>query len=184
MQTVEENKINYLVFPWVEYTTGSLPSGDKIFILYAYETMANDTGSFTWQSSSVVERDERWRVATTNIQTSGSDSSTELRLEAGTTYQIELWFGLSPKITWSTTSTLWGQTTRKWSDESGEGSLLDTPHIKLNTDRLFVSGTVEPGVKQYISPNEEIIIASGSLENEPKMYISSNEDAVLKIYQG
>jgi hypothetical protein len=180
MQTVEENKINYLVFPWIEYTTGSLRTGEKIYILYAYQTMANDTGSYTWQSSSVVERDERWRVATTDIQTSGSDSSTELRLEAGTTYQIELWFGNEPELTWGTSSTLWGETTRKWGDDS----FLATPHIKLNTDRLFISGTVEPGVKQYISPNEEIIIASGSLENNPKMYISSNEDAVLRIYQG
>ena len=180
MQTVEENKINYLVFPWQEFTTGSLPSGDKIFILYAYQTMANDTGSYSWQSSSVVERDERWRVATTDIKTSGNDSSLELRLEAGTTYQIELWFGNIPTATWGTTPTLWSETTRRW----GQDSFLGTPHIKLNTDRLFVSGTVEPGVKQYISPNEEIIIASGSLVNEPKMYISSNEDAVLKIYQG
>ena len=180
MQTVEENKVNYLVFPWVEYTTGSLPAGEKIYILYAYQTMANDTGSYTWQSSSVAERDERWRVATTDIQTSGSDSSLELRVEPGTTYQIELWFGNEPQATWSTTSTLWGQTTRKWSDDS----FLATPHIVLNTDRLFVSGTVEPGVKQYISPNEEIIIASGSLVNNPKMYISSNETAVVKIYQG
>lgn len=180
MQKVEENKINYLVFPWVDFTTGSLPQGDKIYILYAYQTMENDTGSYTWQSSSVVERDERWRVATTDIQTSGTDSSLELRVEPGTTYEIELWFGNVPTATWGTTPTLWSEATRKWSDDS----FLSTPHIKLNTDRMFISGTVEPAVKQYISPNEEIIIASGSLENNPKMYISSNETAVVKIYQG
>lgn len=180
MQTVEENKLNYLVFPWVDLTTGSLPSGDKIYILYAYQTMANDTGSYSWASASVAERDERWRVATTNILTSGSETSAELKLEAGTTYTVEFRYGLVPEVTWGTTSTLWGSTTRKW----GEDSILGTPHIKLNEDILFVSGTVEPALKQYISPNEEIIIASGSTENNPTVYVSSNEDAVLKIYQG
>lgn len=159
MQTLQENQINYLVFPYVEFTTGSLPQGDKIYILYAYQTMENDTGSYTFQSSSVIEKEERWRVATADIQTSGSDSSLELRVEPGTTYEIELWFGIEPGLTWGTTSTLWGQTTRKWSDDP----FLSTPHIVLNTDRMFISGSVLP---------------------QQKVYISSNEDAVLKIYQG
>jgi len=159
MQTLKENSINYLVFPYVEFTTGSLPQGDKIYILYAYQTMENDTGSYTFQSSSVVEKEERWRVATADIQTSGSDSSLELRVQAGTTYEIELWFGIEPQLTWGTTSTLWGQTSKKWGDDP----VLSTPHIVLNTDRMFISGSVLP---------------------QQKVYISSNEDAVLKIYQG
>jgi len=180
MQTVEENKINYIVFPWVEYTTGSLPIGNKFYILYAYQTMANDTGSYSWQSSSVVDRDERWRVATTDIITSGNDTTTELRLNAGTTYQIQLRYGLVPKVTWGTTTTTWIETTKTW----GSDPFLGTPHIVLGQDRLFVSGGVSPIQKEYISPDEEIILASGSTDMNETIYISSNEDAVLKIYQG
>lgn len=159
MQTIKENQINFLVFPYVEFTTGSLPQGDKIFLLYAYQTMENDTGSFTFQSASVIEKDERWRVATADIQTSGSDSSLELRVEPGTTYEIELWFGIEPGLTWGTTTTLWGQTSINWSDNA----VLSTPHIVLNKDTMFISGSVLP---------------------QQKLYISSNETAVLKIYQG
>ena len=180
MQTVEENKINYLVFPWVEFTTGSIPPGDKIYILYAYQTMANDSGSYTWMSSSVVERDERWRVATANITDSSTELITELSLKPGTTYEIELRYGIEPIVTWKQHETTWINTSKVWS----AGAFNPQDQIILNTDRLFVSGTVEPAGKQYISPNEEIILASGSTDMNEKVYVSSNEDAVLRIYQG
>lgn len=180
MQTVEENKVNYLVFPWVDFTTGSLPPGDKIYILYAYQTMANDSGSYTWMSSSVVERDERWRVATTNIITEGSPTIDELRLQAGTTYEIQLRYGIEPIVVWRQIETAWINTQRTW----GADPINPAEQIILSQDRLFVSGGVEPTQKQYISPNEEIIIASGSTDMDEKVYISSNENAVLRIYQG
>lgn len=180
MQTVEENKVNYLVFPWVEFTTGSLPTGNKIYILYAYQTMANNSGSYTWMSSSVVERDERWRVATANITNNTTELITELKLQAGTTYEVQLRYGIEPIVTWKQHIETWANTSKLWS----AGAFNPQDQIILNTDRLFVSGTVEPAAKQYISPNEEIIIASGSNDMDGKYYISSNENAVLKIYQG
>lgn len=181
MQTVEENKVNYLVFPWVDFTTGSLPDGDKIYILYAYQTMANNSGSYTWMSSSVVERDERWRVATADIITEGSPQVPyELRLEAGTTYEIQLRYGIEPIVTWGQMTSTWGNTSRTF----GANPINPAEQIVLSSDRLFVSGGVYPYEKQYISDNEEIIIASGSTDMDETVYISSNEDAVLKIYQG
>lgn len=180
MQTVEENKINYIVFPYTDWSWENEPVGNKSYYLYAYQTMANDTGSFSYMSSSVQERDERWRVATSNIITEGTPALTELRLNAGTTYELQLWYALQPQITWKETTTEWINTPRRWGDDP----FIGTPHIVLNSDRIFVSGSVSPVQKQYISPDEQIIIASGSTDMNETIYISSNEDAVLKIYQG
>ena len=158
MQTLEENKINYVIFPYNEFSTGSLPSEGNIFILYAYQTMKNDIGSYSYASSS-VEENSRWRIATTDIITSGSATESQLKFDAGTTYEIELWYGLEPQVTWGQTTTTWAQTTKTW----GIDAVLGTPHIVLGQDRIFVSGSVTP---------------------DQKIYVSSNEDAVLRIYQG
>jgi hypothetical protein len=159
MQTVEENKTNYLVFPYEEFTD-TLPSGSKIYALFAYQTMQNDSSSYQFVSSSIIEND-RWSTVPTKIITSGTPLVDELKLIAGTTYEIQLRYALKPiPFTWSTVQGTWSGIQLKWGYQSIVG--YDSS-ILLQQDRLFVSGAV--------SPNE-------------KVYISSNEDAVLRIYQG
>lgn len=180
MQTVRENTTNYLVFPYQDFSPSSLPSGDKIWVLYAYQTLANDTGSYSYVSASVQDSDDRWRTAIANVITSGSATAEEIKLQVGTTYNLELRYTLNQGLTWSTTSTLWGETSRKWGDDS----FLGTPHIKVGEDTIFVSGSVSPIQKQYISDNEVIVLLSGSTDMNETVYISPNENGVMKIYQG
>lgn len=159
MQTVEENKVNYLVFPYNTFTD-TLPSGSKIYALFAYQSMENNTGSYQWTSASLDEND-RWRTIPTKIITSGTPLAGELKLQAGTTYELQLRYALEPiPFTWSTVQGTWSNIQLKWSYESKVGY---NSSILLETDRLFVSGAVTP---------------------TEKIYVSSNEDAVLKIYQG
>ena len=157
MQTVEENKINYLVFPSNEFDTGSLPEGDKSYILFAYQSMQNNSGSYTYTSAS-ADSNDRWRTVPVTI-TSGTPSTGQLSLQAGTTYEIQLRYGIEPQVTWIEVTSNWGETSRVWSAEP----FNPAEQIILETDRVFVSGSVSP---------------TGSV------YISSNEDAQLTIYQG
>ncbi len=159
MQTVEENKINYLVFPYNGFTD-TLPSGSKIYALFAYQTMQNNSSDYQWVSSS-VESNSRWRKVPTDIITSGTPNVGQLRLLPGTTYEIQLRYALEPiPFTWSTVQGTWSNIQLKWNYQS---SVTYDSSILLESDRIFVSGSV--------FPNE-------------KIYISSNEDAVMTIYQG
>ena len=159
MQTVEENKINYLVFPYNEFTD-TLPSGSKIYALFAYQTMANDSSSYQWASAS-IDSNSRWRTVTSDIITSGTPVSGQLKLVPGTTYEVQLRYALEPvPFTWSTVEGTFSNIQLKWNYESIIGY---NSSILLESDRMFISGSV--------SPNE-------------KLYISSNEDAVMTIYQG
>ena len=158
MQTLRENNINYVVFPYQELNTGSLDPGDKIYVLYAYQTMANDTSSALIASAS-VDVNSRWITATSEIITNGSATFSQLKLQPGTTYNIELKYGNSQPETWGDVSTTWLETTRTF----GEDKKVIGNTITLGQDRIFVSGSVLP---------------------QEKIYVSSNEDAVLRIYQG
>lgn len=155
MQTVEENKINYLVFPSQSIDTSSLDESGNYFILYAYQTMENDDSEFIYQSSS-VDTNERWRTVTANIQTTDTPS-TELLVKAGTTYEIQLRYGTIESPTWGETEDTWGSVSDTW------GRLIKVNTVTLANDTMFVSGSVIPN---------------------QKIYVSSNEDATLKIYQG
>lgn len=158
MQTLKENSINYLVFPYKEIDSSSLEPSGNVYILYTYQTMANDTSSALLVSSS-VEVNDRWMTAATEIITSGSASSSQIRLQPGTTYNIELKYGSFKPETWGDVETSWLNTTRTF----GEDKRIIGANITLGNDVVFVSGSVSP---------------------TQKIYVSSNEDAVLKIYQG
>lgn len=159
MQTVEENKINYIVFPQDDFSSSSLESGE--FFLYAYQTLGNDTGSGDGATPTITKQGDRWRVASTYIESTNTNTNNRLFLQAGTTYEIELKWGVLSTTTWGRTDTLWVNAVQSWSYDETD---FETPNsIVVSRDRLFCSGSV--------SPNQ-------------KLYISSNEDAVMTIYQG
>lgn len=159
MQTVEENKINYFVFPYEAFSSASLEDGQ--YFLYAYPTMANDTGSADGSLVSVTRKDDRWRVVSTYIESTNTSANDKLFLRAGTTYEIQLKWGVLNEQIWGNVSTLWTEAVNEWS--YNEIDFQTNNSIVISSDRAFCSGSV--------SPNQ-------------KIYISSNEDAVLTIYQG
>jgi len=159
MQTVEQNKINYFVFPQDSFSSSSLESGQ--FFLYAYQTLANDTGSGDGATATITKQGDRWRVASTYIESTNTQTNNRLYLQAGTTYEIQLKWGVLSSITWGNEDTLWTEAVNTWSYD--ETDFKTDNAIVVSQDRLFCSGSV--------SPNQ-------------KLYISSNEDAVMTIYQG
>lgn len=160
MQTIEENKINYFVFPYESFSTASIEGGQ--YFLYAYESLANDTGSGDGSTISLTTKDDRWRVAAAYVESELSPTPNDkLFLRAGTTYEIELKYGRISTATWGSTDTLWSQAVNTWSYDEID---FETDNaVVISRDRAFCSGSV--------SPTE-------------KIYISSNEDAVMTIYQG
>lgn len=161
MQTIEENKINYFVFPYETFSSGSLPSGSLNYFLYAYETMANDSANGDGSLITLRNESERWRIASTYVESTNSDDNNKLFLRAGTTYEIELRFGVVGSQLWGTTTSEWIDTINTWSYDEFNFDIDNS--VLISQDRAFCSGSV--------SPNQ-------------KIYISSNEDAVMTIYQG
>ena len=161
MQTIEENKINYFVFPYDSFSAGSLPSGSKSYFLYAYETMANDSGSGDGSTITLTTESDRWRVASTFVESTNTEQNNRLFLRAGTTYEVQLRYGVVDSITWSEVSSKWKDTDYVWSYDASDFNLNTS--VLISQDRVFCSGS--------ISPNQ-------------KLYISSNEDAMMTIYQG
>lgn len=151
MQTVEENKINYIVFPREAFSSASLELGQ--FFLYAYETLANDTGSADGSTVNLTQEGDRWRVARTYIESTNTIANDKLFLRAGTTYEVELKWGVLSTATWGETETLWVNTTNSWSYDTTD---FNTPNsVVVSRDRLFCSGSVSPNQKLYISSNED-----------------------------
>jgi hypothetical protein len=151
MQTVEENKINYIVFPRETFSSSSLELGQ--YFLYAYETLANDTGSGDNSIATVTQQGDRWRVANTYIESTNTSDNDKLFLRAGTTYEVELKWGVLSAETWGESKTLWVNTSNSWSYDTTD---FDTPNsVVVSRDRLFCSGSVSPNQKLYISSNED-----------------------------
>lgn len=161
MQTIKENQINYFVFPQDTVSSAGLPDGSKSYFLYAYETMANNSGSGDGSTATVVQQGDRWRIASTYVESTNTEQNGRLFLRAGTTYEVQLRYGVVDSITWSEVKTLWTDTDYVWSADISDFN-LDTSNL-VSLDRVFCSGSV--------SPNQ-------------KLYITSNEDAEMTIYQG
>ena len=159
MQTLEENKINYLVFPSSSFTAGT--GNDWIIILTP--TLTNNELYETFATASVEELNSRWRVMETYITGSTSDTVSRLYAEAGQTYELDLRFGEKPYITWIEAYPKWIETEGTWAQNGINGDTIRNNSVRVSQDRVFISGSVDP---------------------TRKLYITSNEDASFVIYQG
>jgi len=134
-------------------------------------TLQNDTGSasiaFTTSSS---EANPRWETLSFDISSSTDYTLGHLKGLPGTTYDLEVWYG--PQITgsapvWSTTNVNWSEVTDEW---SFGGVASGIPYYKV----------VQDGTLEY----KDRVFVTGSVSPIEKKYISSNENAVYTVYQG
>lgn len=159
MQTLKENQLNYLVFPSSSFTAGT--GSDWVIILTP--TLTNNELYETFATASVEELNSRWRVMETYITGSTSDTVGRLYAEAGQTYELDLRFGESPYITWIEAYPLWIEAGGTWKQNGLSGDMVRENTVRVSQDRVFISGSVDP---------------------TRKLYITSNEDASFVIYQG
>ena len=173
MITLKENQRNTITYQKEADTplvTSSYEDG-KVFNIIIYPTLQNDTGSasITFTTSS-TEDNPRWETLSFDITSSTDFYNKQVSAYPGTTYNLEVWYGPYPipsdTLVWGTTTTSWTDTETVWS-YSGIPTInydIITENATLKyQDRIFVSGSVSPIEKKYIS---------------------SNENAVYTVYQG
>lgn len=183
MQTLKEKEYNIIVFPYSEIPDPNPFAGRKNvgYIVYAYDIMANDpSGSYAYgfDSSAGVSVGRWWETEIgINIDNTVVNN---IQLRPGTTYELEFRYGIQPKVTWKQTDTQWRFRRDTWGSEQ----FFDNNYFVIGESTVFISGSVSPIEKQYISDNETIYLYTGSESITEKIYVSSNENALLKIYQG
>ena len=172
MITLKENQLNTITFQKETDTplvTSSLDSG-SVYNIILYPTLQNNTelAGITY-TNDVEPTNPRWTVLKTNISSSSDYTTNQIKGEGGTTYNLEVWYG--PEIEgndfiWANNTNDWINETRLWSAASSESidydDITSTSTLKYS-DRVFVSGSVQPN---------------------QKIYISSNEDATYNVYTG
>lgn len=172
MITLKESQQNTIAYQKETDTplVTSSYDNDYVFNIVLYPTLQNDTGSasitFTTSSS---EENPRWETLSFDISSSTDYVGNVVQAYPGTTYNLEVWYGpliSGSTLVWGTTTDTWADTNEIWSIDASERITYN--QVKQNgtlkfSDRVFVSGSVSPIEKKYIS---------------------SNENAVYTVYQG
>ena len=171
MITLKENQTNTITYQ-KEVDTPLITSSYEssyVYNIVIYPTLENDTtkASITFTTSS-TEDNPRWETLSFDISSSSEYTGSVVKGLPGTTYNLEVWYG--PEVTgsslvWGTTTSNWGETTEEWNFNPLDITYSDITDIsqKRFSDRIFISGSVSPIEKNYIS---------------------SNENAVYTVYQG
>ena len=164
MITLKENQTNTITYQKETDTplvTSSYESG-YVYNIVIYPTLENDTdlASITFTTSSTEETNPRWEVLSFDISSSTEYTSSVVKGLPGTTYNLEVWYGpeqTQDALVWGTTNTTWITTPQIWSFAGSGGitydSITSSSTLKYQ-DRVFVSGSVSPTEKNYISSNE------------------------------
>jgi hypothetical protein len=163
MQTVKENQENELVWPYEVVAWVNPPTGSKSNYIFAYESLANDSGSkevSSFATASLELNNNRWRRTPINLVTGSTTNLGEMYVKAGTTYEISFRYGVKPFYTWIEATSLWTDTDGTWDTPFVP---TDENSVTMAKDRMFVSGSVNP---------------------TQKLYLTSNDDAKFTIYQG
>lgn len=165
MITLKENQTNTITYQKETDTPLVTSSYDSSYVynIVIYPTLQNDTdlASITFTTSS-SEENPRWETLSFDISSSSEYDESTIKGLPGTTYNLEVWYG--PEITgdalvWGTTTSTWAQTYEVWSFAGVDsGVTYDEVTTSLYTlkysDRVFISGSVSPIEKKYISSNE------------------------------
>jgi len=159
MITLKENQLNTITFQKETDTplvTSSLESG-YVYNIITYPTLQNNTdlAGITY-TSNVDPTNPRWITLKTIITGSSEYTLNELGGTGGTTYNLEIWYGPtgSASTVWSQTQTTWSETTQLW-NQSVNYNVIIANSTLVYSDRIFVSGSVQPNEKKYISSNED-----------------------------
>ena len=166
MITLKENQLNTITFQKETDTplvTSSLDSG-SVYNIITYPTLQNNTdlAGITY-TTDVDETNPRWTTLKTNLSSTSSYAGNQIKGEGGTTYNLEIWYGPIGTITdfiWANNQNTWTEETRLWSTPSSGSGIIDYDSITSGStlkyqDRVFVSGSVQPNEKKYISSNED-----------------------------
>ena len=166
MITLKENQLNTITFQKETDTplvTSSLDSG-SVYNIITYPTLQNNTdlAGITY-TSDVDETNPRWTTLKTNISSSSEYNNNQIKGDGGTTYNLEVWYGPIATLNdfiWQYNENTWTEETRLWSSPSSGALAVDyngvTGLCELKyEDRVFVSGSVQPNQKKYISSNED-----------------------------
>jgi hypothetical protein len=164
MITLKENQLNTITFQKETDTplvTSSLDSG-SVYNIILYPTLQNNTllSSITY-TTDVDETNPRWITLKTNLSSTSNYDGNQLGTRGGTTYNLEVWYGPVSEgndFIWANNRNDWINETRLWSAASSESidydDITSTSTLKYS-DRVFVSGSVQPNQKKYISSNED-----------------------------
>lgn len=165
MITLKENQTNTITYQKETDTplvTSSYESG-YVYNIVIYPTLENDTdlASITFTTSSTEETNPRWEVLSFDISSSTEYTTNVVKGLPGTTYNLEVWYGpeqTGNALVWGTTSTTWTATPQIWSFAGVQAGVTYSEITSTSTlkyqDRVFVSGSVSPIEKNYISSNE------------------------------
>lgn len=172
MITLKESQQNTIAYQKETDTplVTSSYDNDYVFNIVLYPTLQNDTGSasitFTTSSS---EENPRWETLSFDISSSTDYVGNVVQAYPGTTYNLEVWYG--PLVSGS--NLLWGTTTDTWADTNEIWS-IDVPE-RITYNQVKQNGTLKFSDRVFVS---------GSVSPIEKKYISSNENAVYTVYQG
>ena len=200
MITLKENQSNTIAFPKETDTplvTSSIEEG-FVYNIITYPTIENNTGSagITY-TTDLDPTNPNWSTLRTEISSASVYIGNKIKGDAGTTYNLEIWYGPIAEVNdfiWINNTNTWASETRTWAAESSGALAVDYNGVtSLSTlkyqDRVFISGSVQPFQKKYISSNEDgnykyIYDETGSVGPEQKTYISPNEKATYIVYTG
>ena len=168
MITLKENQQNTITYQKETDTplvTSSYEDG-YVYNIVIYPTLENDTSiaSIAFTTSSTEDVNPRWETLSFDISSSTQYTSARLKGLPGTTYNLEVWYG--PAITgsgliWGTATNTFGEESTLWSYAGTDGGVTYNEITALSTkrfeDRVFISGSVSPIEKKYISSNEQAV---------------------------
>ena len=200
MITLKENQLNTIAFQKEVDTPLVTSSYDSasVYNIITYPTIENNTGSagITY-TTDYDESNPIWSTLKTNITSESIYTSNKIKGEAGTTYQLEIWYGPIAEVNnfiWINNTNTWETETRLWSAPSTGSIAVDYNGVTENSilkyqDRIFISGAVNPKQITYSSSienykyiyNENL---SSSVGPEQTTYISPNENATYIVYTG
>ena len=166
MITLKENQLNTITFQKENDTplvTSSYDSGN-VYNIITYPTLQNNTelAGITY-TNDVEPTNPRWTVLKTNISSSSEYNKNQVKGDGGTTYNLEVWYGPIATLNdfiWVNNQNTWTEETRLWSAPSSGSGVVDYNSVTENSilkyqDRVFISGSVQPNEKKYISSNED-----------------------------
>lgn len=166
MITLKENQPNTIAFQKENDTPLVTSSYDasSVYNIIIYPTLQNNTllSSITY-TNDTDPTNPRWTTLTTNLSSGSVYNNNQLAAKGGTTYNLEVWYGAESGVNdfiWKNNENTWAEETRLWASPSSGSADVNYDGITANSvlkyqDRVFISGSVQPNEKKYISSNED-----------------------------
>jgi hypothetical protein len=159
MQTLKQGQTNYLVFASESIDT----TFGNTYVIVISETLTANQLYDQIATGSIVRQNNRWITGEVNIVSQPDSNLGTLYAKAGTTYELDFRVGKAPYQTWIEAYPQWDEADGTWEQNGLSSNMIRQNTIRIGQDRVFISGSVAP---------------------DRKLYVTSNEDASFVIYQG